>query len=62
MAKFTTKYLVSTKICQESFLEYYLVYKNVRLKFLRPLLKKLENANFRKFQLKFEFFFEIGIA
>ena len=25
-----------------------IVYKNVCLKFLRPLLKKLENANFRK--------------
>ena len=38
----------------KSFLEFYLVYKNVCLKFPRPILKKFEKANSRK--LTFEFF------
>ena len=36
-------------VSYENFLEFYEVYKNVCLKFLQRLLKKLENAVFRKF-------------
>ena len=45
------KTLTGTKV-----LEFHLVYKNACLKFLRLVSRKLENVNFRKFQLKFEFF------
>ena len=33
----------------KGFLEIYLVFKNVCLNFLQPILKQLENASFRKF-------------
>ena len=45
--------MLKTFTSYKSFKNLYLVYKNVCLKFLRPILKKLENANFTKFYLKF---------
>ena len=48
--------LILKIVSWKSFLEIYLVYKNLRLKFLKPILRKLKNASFRKIYLKFEFF------